>query len=83
MTMSPEFTILADSDLDTSRSENPAGVTTNDFEVTMPTLTSNPSFIRTYELEALKRSDLIMLTIHAVNSARDVHAVTGTIGAEK
>jgi hypothetical protein len=56
---------------------------TNDFEVTMPTLTSNPSSLRIYELEALNRSDWTMLASHAVNNARAVHTIIGIIGAEK
>jgi len=45
-TMSPVPKILSVIDRVTSKSEKPAGATTNDFEVSIPVLISSPSFLR-------------------------------------
>lgn len=75
--MSPEFTILAEIDLVTSKSEKPEGAITNDFEVKIPTLISRPSLLRTYVFEALSASKRGKLSTHAKKSAKPVHNTIG------
>jgi hypothetical protein len=71
--MSPEFTTLAETDLFTSKSANPEGETTKDLEVVTPDLTSNPSFLRIYVVEAFNTTRCAMLTNQTTKKISAVH----------
>lgn len=79
MIMFPEFTILAATDLVTSKSEKPAGEITNDFEVKIPFLTSMPSFLRMYVFEALNASKRGRLNNQINDRISPVHAIIGMV----
>jgi len=76
--MSPEFTILAEIDLTTSRSEKPEGEIMNDLEVRMPDLISKLSSLRMYVLDALNNTKCNRLNNQRTKNAKPVHKITGT-----
>lgn len=77
MVMSPEFTILAENDRVTSKSEKPEGAITNDFDVRMPFRISKPSFLRIYLFEALSASKRGKLSAHDKKSTKLVQSAIG------
>jgi hypothetical protein len=76
--MSPEFTILAEIDLTTSRSEKPEGEIMNDLEVRMPDLISKLSSLRIYVLDALNNTKCKRLNSQSTKNNNPVHQITGT-----